>query len=422
MIFDPYLTLASIICFTAITLMISKRTQRFINVNANEEKFSEIAAKLKMYEILDNYKDYFFNSDHLETVKRVKRPLLSQSLSATKLSFVTVFNRYLYEALLLITMFLISALALTRFETKVALSVLATFVLALTRLLPAILRIQQTVNSMKMALPVSKVAAELIEVAAASTDFNTTGDIKKPFLEYENKLVLEKVSFEFEPSNRVLEEIDIKFDSQQTTVIVGASGTGKTSLLDVASGARVQSSGSVTWSGLDLQSAIRNGNLKIGYVPQDVRLINGTLLDNVLMNRTEISDARVSETLRVCDLDLLVKSLGEKKDFQLGDGQRSLSGGEIQKIGLARAIVANPQVLILDEFTSSLDVNSEEKILMDLFEYLEDTIVISVAHRKTAIRRFDRVIELSHGRVSFDGPTEFWNNNDRGEKKSDRSG
>jgi ABC-type multidrug transport system fused ATPase/permease subunit len=414
MIFDLYLAMATVISFSIVTLLVSRRTRRFINVNASKEKTDEVSAKSQMFEILDNYKDYFLNSDHLETVKKVKIPLLNQSMAATKLAFVTVFNRYLYEALLLVIMFLISALAFSRFDTRVALSVLATFVLGLTRLLPAILRIQQIVNSMRMALPLAKVAAELVEVAMTNDNSHATENFNQLLIDCENKLVLDKVSFEFEQSNQVLEEINIEFTPKQTTVIVGPSGTGKTTLLDIISGIRVQSSGSVKWSGLDLKSAIRGGQLKIGYVPQEVKLINGTLIDNVLMNRNQISVSQVREAFQVCDLDSLVKDMGETNEIQLGDGERRLSGGEIQKIGLARAIVANPQILILDEFTSSLDLNSEGIILRKLFEYLTNTIVISVAHRKSAIKRFDRVLELSHGRISFDGPTELWTRSSRG--------
>lgn len=413
-IFDFYLMVITIAIFLTTFVTLGKRTQRYVSSVASEEKEGEVVARLQVYEVLDNYKDFVLNSDLDETVKRIKIPLLSQSLSAAKLSFIPVFNRYLYEALMLLIIFVMSALVFYRYETRVALGVLATFVLGLTRLIPAVLRIQQQANNMRMAFPFGRGAAELIKssrrrILNAEEGVAIIGDVSDS-----NRLVLEKVSFNFPAQGEVLSDLSTEFSSEEKTVIVGSSGAGKTTLIDLISGIRGQSAGRVLWRGTDLNSAIKSGQVKIGYVPQDVKLISGSLRDNVLMNRRQISDAQIDDTMRICDLLPLVESLEQGENTQLGDGKRILSGGEIQRIGLARAIVHKPDILILDEFTSSLDVGTEETIFRHLFRNLHNTIVISVAHRNSAIEKFDRVVELSKGTISFDGKAEVWLKNRSG--------
>lgn len=412
-IFDFFLMVTVLVIFLVTFVTLGKRTQKYISTVASEEKKDEVIAKVQVYEVLDNYKDYFLNSDIDETVKKIKIPLLNQSLSAAKLTFVPVFNRYLYEALMLVLVFVMSTLVFYRYETRIALGVLATFVLSLTRLIPAVLRIQQQANSMRMAFPYGRGAAELIELsrreiprAEEGTKIDDTRDSKK--------VILEKVSFNFPAQGEVLSDVSTEFSSEKKTVIVGSSGAGKTTLIDLISGVRDQSAGKVLWRGADLKLAIESGQVRIGYVSQDVKLISGSLRDNILMNRRQISDEQIVETMRICDLLPLVESLEQREKTPLGDGIRILSGGEIQRIGLARAIVHKPEILILDEFTSSLDVETEKTIFMHLFRNLENTIVVSVAHRNSAIERFDRVVELNKGTISFDGKAELWLKNRSG--------
>lgn len=407
-VFDATLMCFTLVTFTIAAFTISKVTRHYIIKNASEEKSGEVASKTKIYEILDNFKDFYFNSNHTATVIETKLPLLKQGLSATRLAFVPVFNRYLSEALLLLMIFVMSAIVFYRFENRVALSVLATFVLGLSRLIPALFRIQQQFQQIRISMPFGRSAAELIQ---SMGDF-ASSTLKAPregFDSLEDKVLkLESVSFRFELSEEVISSISTEFRTNQTTVIVGTSGAGKTTLVDLISGFRDPSQGRILWKNLELKRAVRVGQLRIGYVAQDAKLISGTLRENILMNRSQITDKQIREAIRICNLGPLIASLENGEETQLGEGQRILSGGEVQRIGLARAIVQEPQLLILDEFTSSLDLETESKILQNLLKDVKNSIVISVAHRTSAISHFDRVIQLVDKTISFDGATKVW--------------
>jgi len=407
-VFDATLMCFTLVIFTIAAFTISKVTRHYIIKNASEEKSGEVASKTKIYEILDNFKDFYFNSNHTTTVIETKLPLLKQGLSATRLAFVPVFNRYLSEALLLLMIFVMSAIVFYRFETRVALSVLATFVLGLSRLIPALFRIQQQFQQIRISMPFGRSAAELIQ-SMGDFALSTSKAPREGFDSLEDKVLkLESVSFRFELSEEVISSISTEFRTNQTTVIVGTSGAGKTTLVDLISGFRDPSQGRILWKNLELKRAVRAGQLRIGYVAQDAKLISGTLRENILMNRSQITDKQIREAIRICNLGPLIASLENGEETQLGEGQRILSGGEVQRIGLARAIVQEPQLLILDEFTSSLDLETESKILQNLLKDVKNSIVISVAHRTSAISHFDRVIQLADKTISFDGATKVW--------------
>jgi ABC-type multidrug transport system fused ATPase/permease subunit len=291
----------------------------------------------------------------------------------------------------------------------VALSVLATFVLGLSRLIPAILRIQQQVQNMRMSFPFGRSAAKLIAQIDTAASNQQESSSARSFLGKIGVLKLHKVSFSFEANVPILFDVCAEFRTNQSTVIVGASGAGKTTLIDIISGIRVPAKGNVTWSGVELNSLANTGELKIGYVSQDVKLFNGSLKENILMDRRQVTDEQYRQAIKICELDEIILRLEDGENTRLGDGQRLLSGGEIQRIGIARAIIVRPHILILDEFTSNLDMNAEKKILGNLLDNMKsDTIIISIAHRISAIKKFDRVIELSTGRIFFDGSTESW--------------
>jgi ABC-type multidrug transport system fused ATPase/permease subunit len=290
----------------------------------------------------------------------------------------------------------------------VALSVLATFVLGLSRLLPAMLRVQQQIQNMKMALPFGEMAARLVQSMTDSSPVPRKRDFLEGLTIESGTLKMQNVSFHFPSSSNLIDNVTIEFRPEETTVIVGSSGAGKTTLIDLISGIREPSAGKVLWSNVDLKLAMKASALRIGYVCQDMNLVRGTLSENILMNRMYISERDLHEVIRTCELEKLLANLEEGFETKLGDGQRVLSGGEIQRIGLARAIVGLPQILLLDEFTSNLDVDTESRILANLLPTIENSILIAVAHRRSAIEKFDRAICLSNGKITFDGPTKTW--------------
>jgi len=187
--------------------------------------------------------------------------------------------------------------------------------------------------------------------------------------------------------------------------ILGPSGSGKTSLLKLLTGLFKASAGRVYCSGYDIQffppEYIR---ARIGYLPQDVRLFNGTLRDNLCLGLKPPSDDKLIEVCQLTGLDRLIKAHPKGLGLQISEGGRGLSGGQKQMVALARVLLQEPDILLLDEPTASLDNASETALLGKLQGWLkpEQTVVIAT-HKLALLQLVERVMVVDRGHVVMDG-------------------
>jgi ABC-type bacteriocin/lantibiotic exporter with double-glycine peptidase domain len=139
----------------------------------------------------------------------------------------------------------------------------------------------------------------------------------------------------------------------------------------------------------------------IGYVPQNIFLLDETIKKNVAfaINNKEFNKSTFDSVIEKTQLNKLIKSLRNKENTNVGEIGNKLSGGQLQRIGIARALYFNPKVLILDESTNSLDVNTEKKILKSLLTYTKDMTILFVTHRNHNIKYFNKLIRINNGNV-----------------------
>jgi ABC-type multidrug transport system fused ATPase/permease subunit len=190
--------------------------------------------------------------------------------------------------------------------------------------------------------------------------------------------------------------------------LVGPSGAGKTTIVDVLLGILPPQSGTVLISGLSSLDAIEKWSGAISYVPQDVMISNGTVRENVSMGYPEdISrDEFVWDALRVAQLSEFIASLPGRLDSQVGDRGTKISGGQRQRLGIARAMFTKPQLLVLDEATSSLDGETEANI-SDAIQAMRGTVtVVMIAHRLSTVRNADVLVYLEDGKIRSVGTFE----------------
>ena len=186
--------------------------------------------------------------------------------------------------------------------------------------------------------------------------------------------------------------------------IVGPSGSGKSTLSDLILGVTPPTEGSVKVSGIEARDAFRNWPGKIGYVPQEVWLFDGTIQENIVLGRFEkITAIELDEIIEISNLKSVIENLPLGLNTRIGSNGFTLSGGQRQRIGIARAISSNPDLIILDEATSALDSIAEQVISDAITKLSKQTTVIVVAHRLASIRDFDRVIYLENGKILADG-------------------
>jgi ABC-type multidrug transport system fused ATPase/permease subunit len=189
---------------------------------------------------------------------------------------------------------------------------------------------------------------------------------------------------------------------------VGPSGAGKTTLIDVLLGVLNPDSGSVLISELPPLFAVAKWPGAVSYVPQDVLIAAGTIRENVALGypAEEATDELVFNALRVAHMDEFVQTLPKGIDTQVGERGTQISGGQRQRLGIARAMFTRPQLLVLDEATSSLDSETESSISQSIYALRGSTTVVMIAHRLSTVRNADIVVYMKDGRVMASGSFE----------------
>lgn len=220
-----------------------------------------------------------------------------------------------------------------------------------------------------------------------------------------NRLIeLKGVSFGYEGAGSVLHNVSFKIPKGSMTAIVGSSGSGKTTLTDLIMRLYDPTEGSILVDEIDLKKLrLEDWRKSIGVVSQDVFLFNDTIFNNIALGKQHVSEEDVARAVNQAYADNFIENLPERYETTVGDRGWNLSGGQRQRLALARAIVHRPQILILDEATSSLDSNSEQLVYQCIKQLRGETTVIIVAHRLATIRDADHIVVLEEGQVSQEG-------------------
>jgi ATP-binding cassette subfamily C protein LapB len=225
------------------------------------------------------------------------------------------------------------------------------------------------------------------------------------------KIGLHEVGFAYPPTivgtapPKVLKGTNLRFQAGERVAILGRIGSGKSTVLRLLAGLYQPTEGMVEVDGIDLrQIDPADFRSHVGFVSQEPRLFKGSLRENVLLGRPGIDAARLAEVARVTGLDRLVASHPQGWELSVGEMGALLSGGQRQLVALARCLVTQPQILLLDEPTSSMDAQSEILFLRQLNEALGTRTVVMVTHRPAVLELAQRVVVVDAGKIVLDGP------------------
>jgi ABC-type multidrug transport system fused ATPase/permease subunit len=227
-------------------------------------------------------------------------------------------------------------------------------------------------------------------------------------------LRLDHVSFEYTTGTPVLHHVSATIDPHEVIGVIGPSGSGKSTLVQLLLGLREPTSGLVRSEGRDIRVLSRKEwARKVTFVPQDAHLIAGTISDNIRFFRDGVSQDEIEQAARLANLHGDVSAFPDGYDRQVGERGSHLSGGQQQRLIIARALVEHPDVLILDEPTSSLDVRSEHLIRQTLDQLRNEMTIIIIAHRLSTLDSCDRLMVISDGELkAFDTPDNLEKDND----------
>jgi len=223
---------------------------------------------------------------------------------------------------------------------------------------------------------------------------------ERSFNGIQEKIELEEVFFAYPENQPVLMDINVLIPKGEMVAIVGESGSGKSTLIDIIMGFNEPLKGRITIDDLQLQEFdINSYRKRVGYVPQDNALFNMTIRDNLLWAKESATETEIKEACAIANATEFIEKLPNRYDTYVGDRGVRLSGGQIQRVALARAILRDPDVLILDEATSSLDSKSEHLIQKAIETISKQTTIIVIAHRLSTIVNADYIYVMKNGRI-----------------------
>ena len=205
----------------------------------------------------------------------------------------------------------------------------------------------------------------------------------------------------------MLKDVSITIPSGKTTALVGSSGAGKTTLANLFMRFHDPTSGRITVDGQDLKDlSLADWRGNIALVNQDIFLFNDTIGNNIAIGKLGATEAEIREAAIRANADEFIEELPQKYDTLIGDRGVRISGGQRQRLALARAVVRDPRILILDEATSELDSRSEQLIRLAVEELGQDRTILPIAHRLSTIRNADQILVIDDGQVVEEGSHE----------------
>ena len=362
---------------------LSNMEKRFKNVQEGLESIKEIYILQKSLYFIGNFAEYsknFFNSNrNFLIIKDINRPLFE-----------------LIGVIGLIILTLILFFKGGSMENMIA--TLGLFFAASFRLLPSLNKIVTKTQEVKFAVPsINRITQEFKMIKDNFKSIKTVED-----LDFNKKIEFSNVTF-FYPNKNIpaLKNINFSIQKGKTFGIKGQSGSGKSTLINLFLTLIKPSEGQIKIDGINLGPNNINWLKNIGYVSQEVNLIDDTIEKNIAfgLSDEQIDYIKLMKSIKSSQLSTFIDSLEDGIKSRVGEKGLMISGGQKQRIGIARALYNNPDVLILDESTSSLDLLNE-KLIMDTIHNLgKDKTIIIVSHRESALDRCDQLITISNGKI-----------------------
>ena len=357
-------------------------------------------------EAFSGIKDIKLRGTETEFIKKYSQPAKKFAEYSATSAVISLLPRYAIETLafgglLLIVIFLIS----TSENFMSVIPLVALYALAGYRIMPGLQQIYHSIAQIRYNTPALDILLKDLKNSTYNKNITDGKLISLPKIKKE--IEFKSVYFKYPNSNdQILENINVKIRSNSLTAFVGKTGSGKTTLIDILLGLLPINKGDILVDNIKLkEDNFSSWQKKLGYVPQNIFLTDDTLKNNIAfaVPDNQVDHKKIINAAKLAELENYISTLPDKYNTYVGEKGIRISGGQIQRVGIARALYYNPEIIVLDEATSALDNLTEKNIMDSLKKLSKSKTIIIIAHRLSTIKNCDQIYFLEKGRVSAEG-------------------
>jgi ATP-binding cassette subfamily C protein len=404
---DPITAISTYLYFVLIVWLLYLKMRHTARTLGNLDTHLNIQSNSRILGAINSYREVHTSGNMNIITGQIADTRFKLAKIQSSLTLLPSITKYTLESALVFGSVLLCAVHFILSDARHAFGILALFLAAGSRIAPAALRIQQSAMQIKSSLGSVEPTINLIEklglIPISHINSNQPDQIYENF---KGKFNVCDVHFKYSEAHAsTLRNINVAGGEGSFTAIVGASGSGKTTFVDILLGLIKPDQGTVEISDLDPISAIQKWPGAIAYVPQEVHLIEGTILENVCfgVDPSQIDENHVRDLLHSVRLGEWLEGANSDLNTLVGSGGLGLSGGQIQRLGIARALYASPRLLVLDEATSALDSITEAEIASTLENLKHKVTLIVIAHRLSTVINADNVVYMDKGEILGQG-------------------
>ncbi len=410
LIVDPTIAISTVLVFGCVGLLL----YRLLNQSARRLGLAEsnltVSNNEKIVEVLNSYRESVVRNRRYFYAKEIEKTKFQLADTLANIAFLPSISKYVIESTVVLGTLIICASQFLLQDASNAVATLSVFMAASTRIAPAVMRIQQGTIGIRQSLGSAGPTLTLIEsLEGVEENPESSNKLDTDHFGFNPTIEIHNLSLTYPQKNvPALHELSLKVESGMFVALVGPSGAGKTSLVDVLLGALQPDNGTVLISGDKPLETIARWPGAIAYVPQDVAMSSGSIKENITLGFPENSEDEdlIHSALQLAHLTDFVDSLPQKLDTQVGERGTKLSGGQRQRLGIARAMFTKPKLLVLDEATSALDGQTESDISNSIMELKGNVTVLMIAHRLSTVRFADLVVYIDGGKIIAKGTFE----------------
>lgn len=339
--------------------------------------------------------------------QKFETPRFKMAESTSLIGYLTSLPRFIVESALMVGAVLLVLISFRQGESVEAAQTLGIFLTGGLRIMASMLPLQNSLGTTKQLLAQAEKFLDLEKELKNVVCYDSSNalDVSNSYLDKPLGIKISNLNFKFPISEETsITDVSLEIKPGAMVAFIGPSGAGKSTLADLISGILRTYPGEIEYY-IDSRKIDQIQEIKFGYVPQRPGIISGTVLQNIALgvDYDDIDFDRLTNATKLANLDDLIKNLDGGINYNLGANSDALSGGQLQRIGLARALYAKPNLLILDEATSALDVDSEATVTSSLLSLKGTCTSIVIAHRLTTIQNADWIFVVENGKIRAQG-------------------